>query len=72
MNRRSGDFLPGCGSGVRDPDGGAFTYLDNDLGRAIAQRFVTAWAVNTLLAEPGAAEALSEAQPADLVQVRSR
>ena len=67
-----GDFLPGCGSGVRDPDGGAFTYLDNDLGRAIAQRFVTAWAVNTLLAEPGAAEALSEAQPADLVQVRSR
>jgi hypothetical protein len=67
-----GAYLPGCGSGLRDPDGGSFTYLDNDVGRSIAQRYVTAWAVHVIRGEAGAAAALSEPQPAQLVQVKQR
>jgi hypothetical protein len=65
-----GDYLPGCGDGLRDPDGGVFTYLDNDVGRAIAQRTVSAWASAVLNDDPAAAAALSEAR--DFVQVKKR
>jgi predicted dienelactone hydrolase len=54
-----GSYLPGCGDGQRDPDGGAFTYLDNDQGRRIAQRTVTAWAKWTLDGDEAAKAALS-------------
>lgn len=67
-----GAYLPGCGSGVRDPDGGAFTYLDNDLGRRIAQRAATAWAAQLLNEDAAAAAALSTAEPADTVEVKRR
>jgi dienelactone hydrolase len=67
-----GSYLAGCGEGTRDPDGGAFTYLDNDLGRRIAQRSVTAWAAQLLRDDASAAAALSVAEPSDTVQVRRR
>lgn len=54
-----GDYLPGCGEGLRDPDGGVFTYLDNDVGRGIAQRSVSAWATHLLRGDEQAAEDLS-------------
>ncbi|MBL8913436.1 MAG: hypothetical protein JNM17_22245 [Archangium sp.] len=54
-----GDYLPGCGEGKRDPDGGAFTYLDNDEGRRIALRTVTAWAKFVLEGDEAAKVALS-------------
>lgn len=67
-----GDFLPGCGDGLRDPDGGAFTYLDNDVGRAIAMRSVSAWAAFVIRGDFDAEAELSTAQPADLVHIRHR
>lgn len=67
-----GDYLPGCGTGLRDPDGGAFTYLDNDVARAIAARAVTAWAKTVLLDDADAGATLSTATPPDLVHVRQR
>ncbi|MFT3713236.1 MAG: hypothetical protein QM817_36740 [Archangium sp.] len=54
-----GDYLPGCGDGKRDPDGGAFTYLDNDDGRRIAQRTAAAWAKFVLDGDEAAGTALS-------------
>ncbi len=54
-----GAYQPGCGAGFRDPDGGAFIYLDNDTGRGIAQRAVSAWAAQLLREEAGAAAELS-------------
>lgn len=65
-----GDYLPGCGDGLRDPDGGVFTYLDNDVGRAIAQRTVSAWADAVLNDDQAAAAALIEVR--DFVQVKKR
>lgn len=53
-----GDYLPGCGDGLRDPDGGAFTYLANDQARAIALRTVTAWAKFVLEQDEAAKGAL--------------
>ncbi|MDP3503483.1 MAG: dienelactone hydrolase family protein [Myxococcales bacterium] len=67
-----GAYRPGCGDGLRDPDGGAFTYLDNALGRSIAQRTVTAWASFTLRDDNAAADALSKSTPEGLVHVRRR
>ncbi len=57
-----GSYVPGCGDGVRDPDGGAFTYLDNHVARAIAQRTVTAWAAFVLNDDASAGAALGEVQ----------
>lgn len=65
-----GDYLPGCGEGRRDPDGGVFTYLDNDVGRRIAQRYVTAWAAHVIHGEEAAGTSLST--PVDFVSVRQR
>lgn len=67
-----GDYLPGCRSGMRDPDGGVFTYLDNDVGRGLAQRYVTAWATTVIKGEPAAGEVLSQANPVELVHVKHR
>ncbi len=67
-----GAYLPGCGAGMRDPDGGVFTYLDNGLGRRIAQRSVTAWAAQLLRNDGEAAAALSIGDPANTVTVRRR
>ncbi len=68
----AGAYLPGCGEGMRDPDGGVFTYVDNDLARRIAGREITAWAAQLLRAEPGAADELSIAQPRDAMTVKHR
>lgn len=54
-----GSYKPGCGESTREVDGGAFTYLDNDVSRSIAQRMVTAWARFTLDGDESAAAALS-------------
>jgi predicted dienelactone hydrolase len=67
-----GDFMPGCGDGLRDPDGGAFTYLDNDVGRGIAMRSVSAWAAFVIRGDADAEAELSTGQPADVVHVRHR
>lgn len=67
-----GDYRPGCGDGLRDPDGGVFTYLDNDVGRGVAMRTATAWARFVLLDDAAAAAALNMAVPADQVRVRAR
>lgn len=67
-----GAYWPGCGMGMRDPDGGVFTYLDNDVGRKIAQRYVTAWAAHSVRGDLAAAADLSQAQPAGVVQVKQR
>ena len=57
---------------MRDPDGGVFTYLDNDVGRGIAQRSVTAWAAWLLNADSEAAAALSTPEPSAAVGVKKR
>lgn len=67
-----GDSLPGCGDGLRDPDGGAFTYLDNDVARGIAQRTATAWASFVLRGDADAGAALGDETPAGVVRVRVR
>lgn len=67
-----GAYLPGCGMGMRDPDGGVFTYLDNDTGRGIAQRYVTAWAAQLLNGDADGRAALSTAVPAEIVTVKQR
>ncbi len=67
-----GAYLPGCGSGVRDPDGGTFTYLDNALGRRIAMRAVTAWAAQLLRDDAEAAVALGASVPSGTVVVKHR
>ena len=67
-----GDYQPGCGTGMRDPDGGVFTYLDNDLGRSVAQRYVSAWAAHVIRGEVEAGVALSESVPANVVLVKKR
>lgn len=67
-----GAYLPGCGMGMHDPDGGVFTYLDNELGRSIAQRAVTAWADQLLREDADAAAALSAGFPGDVVAVKRR
>lgn len=67
-----GAYLPGCGNGMRDPDGGVFTYLDNEVGRGIAQRSVSAWAAWLLDADTAAAAALSVAEPSAGVVVKKR
>ncbi len=63
-------YLPGCGEGVRELDGGAFTYIDNDEARHIAKRAVTAWASYVLRGDEAAATALGEALPD--TEVKSR
>ncbi len=65
-----GAYLPGCGAGMRDPDGGTFTYLDNDLARTIAERAVSAWAAQLLRDEAGASVELSTVQPGTTVKHR--
>ncbi len=65
-----GAYKPGCGDGLRDPDGGAFTYLDNDTGRGIAQRAVSAWAAQLLRDDAAAAFELSISS--DVVTVKKR
>lgn len=67
-----GDYRPGCGDGLRDPDGGAFTYLDNDVGRGVAMRTATAWAKFVLEADEAARAALGEETPAGVVHVKPR
>lgn len=65
-----GSYAPGCGDGLRDPDGGAFTYLDNDVARAIAHRTVTAWAAFVLNGDESARAALGEVQTETHVRAR--
>lgn len=65
-----GSYLPGCGDGMRDPDGGALTYLDNDVARAIAHRTITAWAAFVLNGDEHAKAALGDVLPE--THVRSR
>ncbi|MGV3619199.1 MAG: alpha/beta hydrolase family protein [Archangium sp.] len=65
-----GSYVPGCGEGVRDPDGGAFTYVDNDQARAIAHRTVTAWAAYVLNGDESAKAALGEVQGGTRVRAR--
>ena len=65
-----GDYLPGCGDGVRELDGGAFTYLDNDAARALAARTITAWARFTVDGDENASAALTE--PSAGVTVKKR
>ncbi|PZR05580.1 MAG: hypothetical protein DI536_32220 [Archangium gephyra] len=65
-----GSYRPGCGDGLRDPDGGAFTYLDNDVARAIAHRTITAWAAFVLDGNEAAKVALGEAQAETHVRAR--
>lgn len=67
-----GAYKPGCGAGVRELDGGAFDFLDNDTARSIAQRSLTAWARFTLNGDEAAARALSENTPSGVVRVRKR
>lgn len=47
-------FPAGCGDGVRQTNGDAFTYLDPAEGRAIAASYVTAFFKATLLGDAGA------------------
>lgn len=67
-----GAYLPGCGSGVRDPDGGSFTYLDNEVGRRIAMRAVTQWAAQLLRDDAAAATALGISEASGTVRVKHR
>ena len=67
-----GTYLPGCGDGMRDPDGGVFTYVDNDLARKIAERTLGAWAAQLLLDDASAGAALSVGVPSAQVQVKHR
>jgi len=67
-----GAFLPGCGSGVRDPGGAPFTYLSNDVARAAAQRYAVAWARAMLLNEADAVAQMEKAVPGDVVRVWKR
>lgn len=65
-----GDYLAGCGDGLRDPDGGAFTYLDNRDARFIAQRTAAAWASFVLRGDTDAGLALGLETP--IVHVKAR
>lgn len=65
-----GSFVPGCGDGVRELDGGTFTYLDNDEARALAERTITAWARFVVDGDASAKAALSDEQPGTHVKQR--
>lgn len=65
-----GKFMPGCGEGLRDPDGGVFTYVDNDVARGVALRTVTAWAAFVLDGDDAAKSALSVEAPGTHVRAR--
>lgn len=65
-----GNFMPGCGDGVRELDGGTFTYLDNDEARALAARTITAWARFTVDGDEHAKAALGDAHPGVGIKTR--
>ena len=65
-----GNFMPGCGDGVRELDGGTFSYLDNDEARALAVRTITAWARFTIDDDAHAKAALGDAHPGVLIKTR--
>lgn len=65
-------FAPGCGAGMRQTDGTAFTYLDAALGRAIAASHVTAFFKATLLADAGAEAYLAAGRPSGTVTAEHR
>ncbi len=47
-------FAAGCGTGIRQTDDAAFTYLDPSRGRAIAASYLTAFFLGTLQSNGGA------------------
>jgi hypothetical protein len=66
-------FAPGCGQGTRQTEPGVpFTYLDNDLARSIAQRYVAAFFALTLLDDQSALLTLDVATPPDIVTLTMR
>lgn len=57
-------FAPGCGAGMRQTDGTAFSYLDAATGRDIAASYVTAFFTATLRGDAGAEAYLGVGRPA--------
>jgi hypothetical protein len=64
-------FAPGCGAGMRQTDGTAFTYLDAATGRAIAASYVTAFFKATIGGDAGAEAYLATARPDGTVTVEN-
>ncbi len=62
-------FKAGCGDGVRQTDGEGFTYLDPEIGRAIAASYLTAFFRATLDDDPGARAYLGREFPDAIVSV---
>lgn len=60
-------FAPGCGDGMRQTDGTAFTYLPAATGRAITAAYATAFFKAYLQADAGAAAYLTSLRPAGTV-----
>jgi dienelactone hydrolase len=66
-------LMPGCGEAKRQSDPSqAFSYIDPDVGRDIAVRYVTAFLAAQLLGQKEAAAYLSIAAPDDLVTLVNR
>jgi predicted dienelactone hydrolase len=66
-------FEPGCGQATRQADASvSFTYVDNDVARELAARYVSAFFRAELLGDAAAAQSLSVASPADVVTVTQR
>lgn len=65
-------FLPGCGDDERQTSGDPFTYLDPQVGRAVAAATVTAFFRATLGGDAGAASYLSSGRPAGVVSALAK
>ncbi len=62
-------FAAGCGDGVRQTDGAAFTYLDPARGREVTAGLVTAYLASALLDDPGGVGAAVAGPPGGGVTV---
>lgn len=67
-----GLLTPGCGTAMRQTDPAVeFDYLDNETGREVASRYVTAFFALELLGDTGAGAELDRATPSDVVTIDS-
>lgn len=67
------EFSAGCGDGERQTEPGEpFTYLDNALAREITAAYGVRFFAAQLLGDETAGLALSDATPADIVEVQSK
>jgi hypothetical protein len=66
-------LMPGCGEGKRQSDPSqSFSYIDPDVGRDIAVRYVTAFLAAQLLGQDEAGAYLSISEPEDLITMVNR